>query len=318
MPSHLAQQPALAGQVRSVGGVVAGLVGELGLDVDELDAVQVGLLAHDVVHHLRVIVGIAAAQDGQADPVERNALALEGLDQAIDAAAVLLAPFVRFDGDAAAGGRDADGDAVAVADHDHADMHGLAAGRLLDAQLVLEVVAGEAAERAMPALQLQARVAGQRFVQARQQALGERIAIGLQLVDVAGGERIDVAGAAPLPGRPPAARRRRTTPRAARARARTTASAEPGARICLTAASRPMPVVPVQAACVRCDSTVEFRTVYARRMPLRQINDELDCRQHAAVSRPSQQRCKINLLGQRIGAQPLQQVEARDGRPRPD
>ena len=66
----------------------------MGLDVDELDAVEVGLLADDVVHHLRRIVDLVAAHDRLADPIERDSLALQRLDEAVDAPAVFLAPFV--------------------------------------------------------------------------------------------------------------------------------------------------------------------------------------------------------------------------------
>ena len=46
-------------------------------------------------------------------------------------------------------GRHADRDAIPVADHDHADMHRLAAWCLLDTHFVFEVGARETAERAM-------------------------------------------------------------------------------------------------------------------------------------------------------------------------
>ena len=58
--------------------------------------------------------------------------------------------------------------------------------------------AGEAGERAMLARHLQARVAGKRLGQACEQAFGKGVAVGLQLVDVAFGERGDVAGAGRL------------------------------------------------------------------------------------------------------------------------
>ena len=51
-PVGLPQQALAARNVRTIGGVVAGLVGKLRLNIDELDAIEVGLVPHDVVHHL--------------------------------------------------------------------------------------------------------------------------------------------------------------------------------------------------------------------------------------------------------------------------
>src|SRR5262249_19655419 len=49
---RVAQQSLLAGNIRAVGRVIATLVGKLRLYVDEFDAVEIGLAADDIVHHL--------------------------------------------------------------------------------------------------------------------------------------------------------------------------------------------------------------------------------------------------------------------------
>ena len=84
------------------------------------------------------------------------------------------------------------------ADHDDADVERLARG-LLGLQLVVEVVRGRC-RRARDACATPARasVAGEELGEAAQEALGERVAVGLQLVDVALGEGRDVAGAGGL------------------------------------------------------------------------------------------------------------------------
>ena len=67
----------------------------MGLDVDELGAVEIGLLAGDVVHRLRRFVDLVPAHDRLSHPVHRDAALLQRLDEAIDASSVLVAPLIR-------------------------------------------------------------------------------------------------------------------------------------------------------------------------------------------------------------------------------
>ena len=125
----LAQQPLLAGDVGPIGRVVAASSAKWACDVDELGAVEIRLLADDVVHGLGGLVLLRAAHDGLADPVDGDAAPLQRLDEAVDPPPVFVAPVVRAPAREIAR-RGADMVAVGDADHDDADVEGLAAGLL--------------------------------------------------------------------------------------------------------------------------------------------------------------------------------------------
>ena len=181
----------MSGPVRRV---VARLVGEMGLDVDELGAVEIGLLAGDFVHRLRRFVHLVPAHDGLSHPIHRDAALLQRLDEAIDASSILVAPLLRAP-QRAISRRGANMIAVGEADHDDADVERLATGALLGLHLVFEFSAGQAEQRAMLARHLHTAVAGKGLDEAVEQPFGKAVAIGLQLVDIAFRERRDVADA---------------------------------------------------------------------------------------------------------------------------
>ncbi len=165
-------------------------------DVDVFDAVEIGPLAHDLVDELRRVVELGPAHDRQPHPVDRHAALPERPGEAVDAPAVLLAPLRRAEIDALARGG-ANVVALVVADHDDGDVHGIAPG-LLGLDLVVELEARDARERAALLLQLHAQVTREAVDEAAQEPLAKGIAVDLHAIDIAGRERRDVAGAGDL------------------------------------------------------------------------------------------------------------------------
>ncbi len=151
---RFAQETVLAFKIGAVGAEGAGLAGELREDVDELLTIDIGAFAHELVDHLRIVAGIGAPQDRQADPVERHARPLEHAHQAIHAAGVLGLPFIGTHRYPLAG-RGPPAHAIVEPDHDHGDMHGRARQVELDrAQFVLEVALQDPTDLMVLALDL--------------------------------------------------------------------------------------------------------------------------------------------------------------------
>ena len=82
-------------QARHVGthrGVAAGLIGEPAPRIDELGAVDEGLLAIDVVQLLGIVAVVGAAHDRQTGPIDGKALGAEFLDEGFHPLAVEVVP----------------------------------------------------------------------------------------------------------------------------------------------------------------------------------------------------------------------------------
>ncbi len=87
----------LSCHVRTVGAEPAGLVGKAVPRIDELGAVDEGLLAVHLVHRLGVAGLAGAAHDGETDPIDGDVCRAELLDEGLDPLTVDLAPALAAD-----------------------------------------------------------------------------------------------------------------------------------------------------------------------------------------------------------------------------
>ena len=141
----LAQHADFTCEIGAIGRIRASVVGKARKRIDELETVEIGALAHDLVHHLRLLVGFVAREIRQANPVDRGILALQGFHHPVDAAGIFRPPFRGPDRDQFFACCALQRHPVVLAQHDDGDVQRLFRDALFEVfHLGLEVCAHDA------------------------------------------------------------------------------------------------------------------------------------------------------------------------------
>ena len=185
-----AQHPDFSGQVGPVGGIGTVFISKTCEGIDILEAVEIGALANNLVHHLRLIVGVGSRENWQAHPVDRGILAFDGFHQTIHATGIFGFPLSTANCDKFLAGRAFQGHAIIFADHDNADIHRLAGRCLIEfTHFSFEIAAHHTINTARLFLDVEARVIAKVFEEPVQKSTGKTVTNDSQLVDVALGKR---------------------------------------------------------------------------------------------------------------------------------